>query len=61
MESMFYEFANNQYTWQPKIEFAIRAGVESLQRFADENPEIASIAGVITAFFILSRVIARGD
>lgn len=61
MESMLYEFANSQYTWQPKIEFAIRAGVESLQRFADENPEIAVTAGVITAVFILGRIVARKD
>ena len=61
MESIIYEFANSQKLWQPEIEIAIRAGVESLQRFADENPEIAVTAGVITAVFILGRIVARKD
>lgn len=61
MESIIYEFANSQKLWQPEIEFAIRAGVESLQRLADENPEIAVTAGVITAVFILGRIVARKD
>ena len=62
MDSILYELANSQVTWQPKVEFAIRAGVESLQRFADENPEIAGLAGVVvTACFILGRIVARKD
>lgn len=58
---ILYDLANSQYTWRTGIESAIRITVESLQRFADENPEAAGIAGIIGAIFVLSRLVTHGD